>query len=771
MLEQLGQRILKLRLLLPWLVALLALSGLLLLKSCGGSSGSSLLTGSGIPSPAPTLTPSGGTPQPAPTASLPPGASPSPSVPPASPDSGVSPPPTGGSTPSIPTPTSTPPISSEPGTSPLPTSSPVPGDVGGSPSPLPGIPAGGVEILNSEQIDGLPLTIGQILSLQARATDSTGKDNSEQIEWRNAEGSLLGRGSRLEYSAESVKMETLSARVGAAQDRVSFTVSTADIVIAPRVKVIPDSLTEGVEYDEANGILKLPVQDDLPTLKVGDVVIGAATQIPPLKLLSLSQEGNHWRLRVQPALPKELIEKGRATFEQEIDWSGDSGEITLVDIPPQPFHIGDILDPKWSGYVQAGDPIQKGLKVTASASLDWKPTYKGSIEFDKNVGEGVGKIQYHQKGHLSLKMGLRVNGYAWNQKEVVSLISPKKTGILVDIGPVPYNLVISRSENMTLFPEIIYSRNGEIAIQESLDIEESVNCDYYEEYACQNESTASEESKSVNISDGLFGSVFFSVKPQALVCQGDCLVGRWSFFGSAGIIPDRKIEDYFRSEIDANVLKSFLEVSTRSIATMGVRYSSYLSSQENIASSYGLASSASRSASFGIQRQNNTCDPTNPGDKPEKNCNDVFRAVLLGLIQVATNLCNKLPTTTGQLVCYGTTVLPLIILWIWCNANKSGIPNQIVTLVDRNALLDSSNETLSQAYLSGKISSDSVELLSEVTGVTENDSQNMILQFVNENSGINFNSLSSNLSDSLSGLFPGDSTLSDLIEILVRHLS
>jgi hypothetical protein len=136
--------------------------------------------------------------------------------------------------------------------------------------------------------------------------------------------------------------------------RGSFTVSTADIIIAPRVKVIPDSLTQGVEYDEANGILKLPVQDGLPTLKVGDVVIGAATQIPPLKLLSLSQEGNHWRLRVQPALPRELIEKGRATFEQEIDWSGDSGEITLVDIPPQPFHIGDILDPKWSGYVQVG---------------------------------------------------------------------------------------------------------------------------------------------------------------------------------------------------------------------------------------------------------------------------------------------------------------------------------------------------------------------------------------------------------------------------------
>ncbi|MEN9225395.1 MAG: hypothetical protein Q6M54_07990, partial [Thermostichus sp. DRC_bins_24] len=153
----------------------------------------------------------------------------------------------------------------------MPTSSPVASPAPGS--PLPGIPAGRVVILNGEQIDGVPLTLGQFLSLQARASDPTGNDVSEQIEWRNAEGSLLGRGSRLEYQAESVKMETLSARVGSAQDRVSFTVSTADIAIAPRVKVIPDSLSGGVEYDEANGLLKLPLEERLPTLKAGDVVI------------------------------------------------------------------------------------------------------------------------------------------------------------------------------------------------------------------------------------------------------------------------------------------------------------------------------------------------------------------------------------------------------------------------------------------------------------------------------------------------------------------
>lgn len=234
MLEQLGRRMLQLRRLLPWLVALLALSGLLLLKSCGSSGDSSLLTSSGIPSTTPTMSPVSGTPQPVPTNSLPPtGSTPSgstptqtntpssePSTPPlptSSPES--TPTPAAGSTPSgsTPTPTSNP--SAQPGTPPSPTSSPVSTPGGGSTPP--GIPAGNVVILNGEQIDGAPTTLGQILSLQARANGLAGNDSSEQIEWRNAEGSLLGRGSRLEYSAQSVKMETLSARVGSAQDRVS----------------------------------------------------------------------------------------------------------------------------------------------------------------------------------------------------------------------------------------------------------------------------------------------------------------------------------------------------------------------------------------------------------------------------------------------------------------------------------------------------------------------------------------------------------------------
>ncbi|MEN9225396.1 MAG: hypothetical protein Q6M54_07995, partial [Thermostichus sp. DRC_bins_24] len=123
-------------------------------------------------------------------------------------------------------------------------------------------------------------------------------------------------------------------------------------------------------------------------------------------------------------MPKELIEKGRATFEQEIDWSGDSGEVTLVDISPQPFHIGDVLDPRWSGFVQAGDPIRKGLKVTARASLDWKPTYKGSIEFDKDVRDGIASLIVDSIGRLSL--GLRVSAvgnHKWGGDEIIDIES------------------------------------------------------------------------------------------------------------------------------------------------------------------------------------------------------------------------------------------------------------------------------------------------------------------------------------------------------------
>ncbi|MEN9261521.1 MAG: hypothetical protein Q6L60_11210 [Thermostichus sp. HHBFW_bins_43] len=389
-------------------------------------------------------------------------------------------------------------------------------------------------ILNGEQIDGVPLTLGQFLSLQARASDPTGNDVSEQIEWRNAEGSLLGRGSRLEYQAESVKMETLSARVGSAQDRVSFTVSTADIAIAPQVKVIPDSLSGGVEYDEANGLLKLPLEERLPTLKAGDVVIGAATQVPPLKLLSLSQEGNHWRLRVQPALPKELIERGTATFEQEIDWSGDSGEVTLVDISPQPFHIGDVLDPRWSGFVQAGDPIQKGLKVTARASLDWKPTYKGSIEFDKDVGDGIASLIVDSIGRLSL--GLRVSAvgnHKWGGDEIIdieSLLPAQKEQVKLRLPLFLLPIQLGIELQLVSIPdieiengaEVIYSLIGDLSYNRS-----------YSQGTWTEKSTLTKVSEIVD-SSGAFGEGIFIFQAAILsdirALNEPSLTGLTSFF-------------------------------------------------------------------------------------------------------------------------------------------------------------------------------------------------------------------------------------------------
>jgi hypothetical protein len=123
--------------------------------------------------------------------------------------------------------------------------------------------------------------------------------------------------------------------------------------------------------------------------------------------------------------------------------------VTLVDIPAEPFHIADDLDPKWEGFVQAGDPVQRGLKVTASADLDWNPTYKGSIQFEDSVGEGIKLLTIEQTSTLSAQLRLSAQGtYEWSQDSPLSypISSPQQTTILIQLGPVAIPLsVFSRN--------------------------------------------------------------------------------------------------------------------------------------------------------------------------------------------------------------------------------------------------------------------------------------------------------------------------------------
>ncbi len=87
-------------------------------------------------------------------------------------------------------------------------------------------------ILNAQALDGIPLTIGQSITLQG---------SSPAIEWQDSIGRVLGRGSQLVYTAEQVKMETLTAQVGESSSRVSFTVSEPGFEVAPHIKAFPDA--------------------------------------------------------------------------------------------------------------------------------------------------------------------------------------------------------------------------------------------------------------------------------------------------------------------------------------------------------------------------------------------------------------------------------------------------------------------------------------------------------------------------------------------------
>jgi hypothetical protein len=122
----------------------------------------------------------------------------------------------------------------------------------------------------------------------------------------------------------------------------------------------------------------------------------------------------------------------------------------------EPFHIADDLDPKWEGFVQAGDPIQIGLKVTASADLDWNPTYKGSVVFDKNVGDGLSTVLLSQTSTYSLRASLRADGfYKWDfNAESYLLLPSKSTKILLLLGPIRLTFNLDRKEYLEVAPQL-----------------------------------------------------------------------------------------------------------------------------------------------------------------------------------------------------------------------------------------------------------------------------------------------------------------------------
>jgi hypothetical protein len=146
-------------------------------------------------------------------------------------------------------------------------------------------------------VDGTYYTTGRRVSLIAEARDQRGMDLSAQIEWLNLEGDPIGKGPNLNYDSDKTKNETIRARVKTpdgqeAFDRVSFTVSPPDIILAPHVKVL--------KYEAQNNIIDLDFKEpgrvclindfNLPRIKEKDVILGAGGIIPPLRVLKLESE-------------------------------------------------------------------------------------------------------------------------------------------------------------------------------------------------------------------------------------------------------------------------------------------------------------------------------------------------------------------------------------------------------------------------------------------------------------------------------------------------
>ena len=186
---------------------------------------------------------------------------------------------------------------------------------------------------------------------------------------------------------------------------------------------------------------------------------------------------------VQRALPKEVIEYGTATFEQTIDWSGENGPITIVEIPAESYHIADDLEPKWDGFVQGGDPIQTGLTVTASANQQWTPNYTGMIEFDREVADGVKELRLEQNSEVFLRANLNATGlYKWNSNpgnyEVE--LSDKQSVALVRMGPVPIPIILD-------LRGVLYLARGNLQIDGNLDLTLEGNGNYNETVSYQGE--------------------------------------------------------------------------------------------------------------------------------------------------------------------------------------------------------------------------------------------------------------------------------------------
>jgi hypothetical protein len=166
-----------------------------------------------------------------------------------------------------------------------------------------------VSINNFPNVDGQSISVGQSITISTQARDPQGKDISSTIVWTNSNGQIVGKGSTLVFSSNESKIETLTATATASGNqtnnaKVTVAISPSDIITPPHVKPLPDGSVIGNGSENPDGLIKdiqgipgkICFTNDrrvwgqvkaMPTLRVGDVMLGASATIPPVKILKV----------------------------------------------------------------------------------------------------------------------------------------------------------------------------------------------------------------------------------------------------------------------------------------------------------------------------------------------------------------------------------------------------------------------------------------------------------------------------------------------------
>lgn len=442
--------------------------------------------------------------------------------------------PSPGSPSSSPTPGGT-----QPGPTPIPTSTP-PG--GGETGGLP--PANGlvVQITNRDQVDGQPQTTGASVALQATATDEQGRDWSSLIEWLDHQGRPMGSGSNFTYNSGSRPlMETITARVRLSDgrtsfDRVSFTLSTPDIRVAPNVKVLPNQRTQILEFDfdpEDEEItsnefsLVLLDNENLPTLKPSDVIVGADTRIPPMKIKTLQTEGNVLRMTVELTSFSNLILEGSASFSQQVDLSlnltpQNRSQLDFrlnsqkLEFNPLSYFLVDLvaeslLKAKYSQSIPENAQFVRTLIATPTSRVElglfkgergrfkrsglrtqWEllsqvyggfnftPVVSGELDFGLNPFSsdfGLNYFDFTLKGKQNALLGIAIDGILKLDTafEIQLFEIPVKT-IPFLIGPVPSWIQIKVVSKLATEPSAsVKVRGGQLGFNQNFDYDLNVN--------------------------------------------------------------------------------------------------------------------------------------------------------------------------------------------------------------------------------------------------------------------------------------------------------